>query len=246
MIHQSALKHVRQFDCTLISECTLSFLWRWQRAGAAYWQSHDCLWTNGCVTESKTLGKGEAMDVIQNKNVVAFYCQAMRLYLRASSLTISVLLTFNILTFIRGNGKWTSAVHRRDEAEGGWMQWDLLPSSSDKVNIDTPTAQHNTKEYTLETCQSDYKHWICVFWMNCKDHGGHIRRRLNALETHAWVTLWHFCDKSLQCEIARCAGVEKHCACISRRWRVIMMWIVEHFEEEKCVIPNLVWSHGSF
>lgn len=123
-------------------------LWRWQPAGAAYWQSHDCLWTNGCVTESKTLGKGEAMDVIQNKNLVAFYCQAMRLYLRASSLTISVLLTFNILTFIRGNGKWTSAVHRRDEAGGGWMQWDLLPSSPDKVNIDTPTAQHNTREYT--------------------------------------------------------------------------------------------------
>lgn len=109
----------------------------------------------------------------------------MRLYLRASSLTISVLLTFNILTFIRGNGKCTSAVHRRDEAEGGWMQWDLLPSSSDKVNIDTPTAQHNTREYTPRklvkvTTNTEWS----VFWVNCKDHGGHIRRRLNALETH--------------------------------------------------------------
>lgn len=137
------LQSVAQVGYTMISECTRSSL-----SLSAYWQRLDCLWTNGCVTESKTLGNGRPWMWSKIKNV-AFCCQATRLYLRASSLTISVLLTFNILTFIRGNGKWMSAVHRREEEAGeGGMRW-TLSSSSDKLNIETPTAQHSTAQHQI-------------------------------------------------------------------------------------------------
>lgn len=56
------------------------------------------------------------------QNVPLFCCQATRLDPRASSLTISVLLTFNILTFIAGNGKRMSTVRRGDMTKGGGMQ----------------------------------------------------------------------------------------------------------------------------